>query len=465
MLARDCADPDMQPPAKPGVRQQDLGEGEMTTTGEERKGFLFGRLFYGWVIVFAAWMIMFFCTGIQIGSFPVFFGELLDDVFGGSRGLIALGFTFNNLFMAVFGPVAGLTMNRIGPKRTVIVGALIAGIAIALISLTTEQWHFYLTYGFLLPFGIAMAFFIPTVTTVRRWFSRRAGLAVSLALTGSGMGLVAGPPFAQALVNSLGWENAYRVSALVLAVGVIACAFLLKRDPESAGTYPDGIPIDDAAREKRADLAARTEVWSPKEALRTSTIWLYMVAQAGYMVMVIAMLAHLKVWAEDDLGLEKGYAVAMVSLMGGMAVLGRLSGGILSDRLMDRFGRKPILYFCILAVTACAFLGREVDSQVTVTLFAALLGLSYGSGVGVFPTFLGDLYGVMSLPVLLGVVGLESASVGALGPWLFGTIYDRTGNYDQAFTICAILCILSLICLFLIRRPVKKKGDDGLARY
>ncbi|OGO05514.1 MAG: hypothetical protein A2Y91_00835, partial [Chloroflexi bacterium RBG_13_54_8] len=393
----------------------------------------------------------------QQGSFPVFFGELLD-YFGWSRGSLSLGSTLNSLFMAVFGPIAGFTLNRIGPKREVIVGACIAATSIALISLTSRPWHFYVTYGMLLPFGMSMTFYIPTVTTVRRWFSRKAGIAVSLALTGSGVGLAVGPHVARALIDSLGWQTAYRLSAVILALGVIVCALLLKRDPESAGTHPDGISLDNSDTEKRADFATRTETWPLKEALKTRSLWLYMVAQAGYMVVVLAMLAHLKVWAEKDLKLAAGYAAAMFSLLAGMAVVGRLFGGILSDRLMDRFGRKPILYFSICGVTVCAFLALAVDNGAMMALFAALLGLTYGSSVGVFPTYLGDLYGVRSMPVILGFAGLESASVSALGPWVFGTIYDRTGSYDLGFIIGIVFCFLSLLCLLLIKPPTRAKA-------
>lgn len=428
----------------------------MTSTREDQSGYLFGKVFYGWVIVFAAWLIMFFSVGVQMGSFPVFFGELLDE-FGWSRGSLALGFTLNTLFLAVFGPIAGFMTNRVGPKRTVIVGALIGSIGIVLVSLTTEQWHFYVTYGLLLPLGISLAFYIPTVTTVRRWFSRKAALAVSLAMTGSSAGLMVGPHAARALIDSYGWQTTYQVFAVILAVGVVACALLLKRSPESIGTHPDGIPIDEAAAEKRDDFAARTETWSPREAFRTRTLWLYMVAQAAFMVPVIAMLAHLVEWADTDLGLGERYAEGMVSLLAGMALLGRIVGGIASDALMNRFGRKPVLYFCILGVTVSAFFALAVDSRLTMALFVAVLGLSYGSSVGIFPTYLGDLYGVISMPLLLGFVGLGEASLGAIGPWLFGMIYDSTGNYDLGFKIGAVLGAASLISLFFIKQPVKRK--------
>jgi MFS family permease len=112
----------------------------------------------------------------------------------------------------------------------------------------------------------------------------------------------------------------------------------------------------------------------------------------------------------------------------------------------------------------CACLGLTVHSRLAMALFAALLGLTYGSGVGIFPTYLGDLYGVMSMPVLLGFVGLEGASVAALGPWIFGTVYDRTASYDLGFVIGLAFCVLSLACLFLIRAPVKSqtsRSHDG----
>jgi len=427
----------------------------MKANRQEQRGFLVGRLFYGWVIVLAVWFIMFLCAAAQVGSFPVFFGELLD-YFDWSRGSLSLGFSLNMVLMAVFGILAGVMTNRIGPKRTVIVGAVVGGASIALISFTSQPWHFYITYGFLAPLGISMAFMIPTVTTVRRWFSRKAALAMSLAFTGAGLGLAVGPPLAQFFIDSFGWQNAYRIFALILAAGVIASALMLKKDPESVGTYPDGIRIDEAVKERRPDIAARSEVWSAREALRTSTLWLFVAAQAGFMVVVISMVAHTKVWVENDLGYGAGYAVAMTSLLASMAVLGRLCGGVVSDILMDRFGRKPVLYFCIIGVTVSTFYALAVNDWLTVAIFAALLGFTYGTSIGVFPTYLGDLYGIVSMPVLLALVGVESASVGGLGPWLFGTIHDRMGSYDLAFIIGGGLCIVSLICLFLIKAPVKR---------
>ncbi len=398
---------------------------------------------------------MLLCSGFQIGSFSVFFSELLDQ-FGWSRGSLSLGFTLNMVIMALCGPVVGLMLNRVGPRALVAVGAVIASGSMALISLTSQHWHFYLTYGLLLPAGISMAFYIPTVATVRRWFHRRAGFAMSLALTGSGVGLAVGPVIAQALIDAVGWQSAYRVLAAILAAGVIAGALLLRRDPESMGEQPDGAPGPEVASGLQEHVVPMAGSWPIRDALRTRALWLYMMAQAGFLVLIIAMIGHLKVWVDKDLGFGSGYGVAMVTVLAGTAVLARLLGGLASDRLMGRFGRKPVLYFSVVGVVASAFLAITVDSKLGVAVFAVILGLSYGSSIGIFPTYLGDLYGMVSMPVLLGIVGVESASVSALGPWVFGTVYDRTGSYDIAFLVGAGFAILALVCLALIRTPQRR---------
>lgn len=362
--------------------------------------------------------------------------------------------------MAILGPLAGAMLNRTGPRTMVFVGAIIGGSAMALISLTTEKWHFYASYGVLLPLGLSLAFYIPTVTTVRLWLSRRAALAVSLALTGSGAGLAAGPPVSNYLINTYGWQDAYRVLAVILAAGVAACAFLLKPDPQSIGTYPDGISPD-STNEPEMSIAVESEPWSVREALSSRVLWLYMMAQAGYLVMVMAVLAHLKVWGHEDLGLGESYAVTIISVLATTAIVGRLAGGFVSDRLMLRCGRKPVLYFCISGVIICALLALAVEGKASLAVFAVVLGLAYGSGVGVFPTYLGDLFGVASLPVILGIAGLESASIAAIGPWLFGTLHDQTGDYNIAFIIGGACALLSLICLVLIKPPAKRKGGQN----
>lgn len=415
------------------------------------------RLFYGWVIVAAAWLVM-FVSAAAISSFSVFAPEL-EGEFGWTRGMLSLGFTINAVTMSVFGLAAGMLVDRIGLRRTVIIGAVIGGLGIALLSQINQIWHFHLLYGVLASSGIALCFIVPTVATVRRWFMRRAALAISIAMTGSGLGMVILLPLIHRIIVAIGWRDSYIALGLIMVVGAVIGASLLKKDPESAGTYPDGIKPEADELEARADFLARTEKWTVREAFRTSSWW-FLVFSQFFNIAVVGIIGHIVFWG-GDLEIPRGDAVSILSFFVLAAVAGRLFGGFFSDWLMARFGisRKPILYFCTIGVALGCFLAMGVNSETELLLVSLLIGFCYGSGLSVFPTYLGDLFGVVSLPMLFGVMFLLAGGLfSAIGPVLYGFIHDTQGSYDTAFLVTAILCLISAVSLFLIRAPVKATG-------
>ncbi len=418
-----------------------------------------GRLFYGWVIVAAAWLAM-FVSSASIASFSIFAPEL-EVEFGWSRGMLSLGYSLNTITIAIFGLIAGMLVDRIGVRRLVIIGAVVGGVGTALLSQITQPWQFHLLYGVLAPSGIALCFIVPTVATVRRWFMRRAALTVAIAMTGSGLGVVVLLPLIHRLIQVIGWSHSYIVLGLIMVAGAVIGGAFLKKDPESLGDYPDGVKPKAEELEQRLDFLARSEKWPVKEAVRTSSWWLLILSQF-FNIALVGIIGHLVFWG-GDLDIPSGDAVKILSFMALAAVAGRLLAGFLSDWLMSRFGtsRKPALYFCTIGVALGCFLAMGVSSERELLLVSLLIGFCYGCGLSVFPTYLGDLFGVVSLSALFGVVFLFCAGLfGAMGPVLYGFVREASGSYDLAFLITAILCLVSAVSLFLIRAPVKATRDQ-----
>lgn len=414
------------------------------------------QFFYGYVVVIGAWLAMFVGGGTQF-SFSIFLPALLED-FGWTRGMLSLGLTLNLLFMPVFGLLAGYLVDRIGPRRTVIIGAIIGGIGIALLSTVTQIWQFIMIYGVLVPMGIGLSYIIPPVSTVRRWFMRKAGRMVAITWTGSGLGIVFLVIAAHGMIESWGWRTSYIAFGVILLVGAVIGGLLLRKDPESMGTYPDGVKPSEEELKARADFAARGEKWSAREVIRTRSWWLLVGAQLGYQVAMLGFLAHLITWGAIDFGIPLGTMVLIYSYVFVLsAVLGRLFGGFISDWYMARFhiSRKPVLYLCTLGVGLAVFLCLGVDSTMEIILVSILFGFCYGNGLAVFPTYLGDLFGVRNVAVLFGVGALFVGGFGAVGPVLYGFSYDATGSYNFAFLVTGVLCIASALCLFLLKRPEK----------
>ena len=164
------------------------------------------KVFYGWVILaigFATVVGGYICRN----TFSVFYPAIVDE-FGWGRGNTALIFSINVLVYGLCAPVAGGLIDRFKPRYVLSAGAIIMGTGVALCSLATEKWQFYLLYGVVASIGLSIAGWAPITALVGNWFVRRR--ALSLGILGAGFGSSLVFAFvAQYLISSLGWRSAY----------------------------------------------------------------------------------------------------------------------------------------------------------------------------------------------------------------------------------------------------------------
>ncbi len=432
----------------------------MAAVPEVRRGF-----FYGWIVMIAAWLCMYVSAACQF-SFGTFVVPLMAE-YGWTKTSLSLGYTLNMIVLPVAGLLAGLVTDRIGPRLTVIIGAIIGGIAFMLLSKTTSIPYFIVMYGLLFPFGLAATYMVVTVATVRRWFMKRAALAVAIAMTGSGIGIATFMPILGKMIAAVGWRMSYVIMGCMLLVGASIGGFLLRKDPESMGQYPDGEKPDPAMLKARADFLARAERWSAREAFSNINIWFLLFAQMSYLIAILGLLGWLITWAMGMLlaagvpfaaALQKAIWVFMAFVL--MAVVARIVMSWFSDWWLarnPRHTRKPALYICVVGTgLGCLLAATVVHSYAGLWLPMMIIGWCYGTGLAVFPTYLGDLFGVVNMPTLFGYMGLFTAIFSGIGPVLFARVYDATGSLSLALWICVGLTVISAICLWLIRVPKKR---------
>jgi len=294
---------------------------------------------------------------------------------------------------------------------------------------------------------------------------KRAGTMVSIAASGPSFAAMILIPVGSRLIDALDWQTCFLLLGIFLFLGVGTGGVLMKKDPESMGVFPDGIKPTEEEIKARADFMARTERWGSKEAMRNRNFWFYILSLLGHYVAIFGLSVHIVQWGMD-LNMTRGVVSDIVGFYRLAAFASGLIAGLSSDWVMSRFKgttRRPFLMLSTAGVGLGCFLGATVVTSSTLfPIVVILIGFFVGIGGSLHLTYLGDLFGVVNIPMLSGIRTPFYIGAGALGPVLFGFSYDATGSYGLALTITGILCIISLIALVMIKIPTKKQ--EMLAR-
>lgn len=411
--------------------------------------------FYGWIVLLGAWLAM---GGANLGSsaYVALQPAMLKEL-GWTRETISLAYTLNSAVLALMAPVVGMMLDRVGVRRILLFGGVVVLVALGLVGFTVKPWHLYLTYGVLLPIGISLSFSQPNVVTVRRWFSKRAGLTMALLLTGSLMGVLLAAPISLALASAYGWRLSYFLVGIAGFFLVVVGAIIVRQDPESMGLYPDGEMPDPELLKKRADYMARMVRWSLPEVLKTRTFWLLIVTRIPLLAGYLAVTQFTITYAVMDLAVTQEQAVAIFSIAFiGVAIVSRLIISFVSDWLMPMLReRKWVIAFAQTLYCIGMLYGYTISDVRGLTIMVILIAIGAATATSLHAVMLGDLFGVVSMPKIQGVVVLISQTLGSLGPWYFGRTFDTTGSYSQAFLVVGILAVVGTVAVIFMPKPVK----------
>ena len=378
---------------------------------------------YGWVVVGAAFTLMFVGFGAAY-SFAAFFMAFQSE-FSASRAHVALVFSVAAFTWFVIGAPGGMLSDRFGPRRVALCGVACLVAALWLASRAASVGALYATYSVGIGVGVGLVY-VPSVGAVQPWFSAHRAAASGLAIAGIGAGNFAVPLLAAWWIELFGWRGAFVALAIfVLVLGLLA-----------------GIAIDSPRKQENIPLAGTPL----RAALRTSQFLLLYASLVFGCVGLFVPMVHLGPYAQD-LGYSEAQGVALVSLIG----LGSLVGRFTVGPLADFFGRRVSLVATYAALGALLIVWWAASTYWLLALFAIGFGMAYGGCVALLPTIVMDLYGARAVSGIIGCL-YTGAGLGTLvGPWLAGAAYDAFGSYNipilagGAFAFLAAACVLPLV--------------------
>ncbi|MCZ6615139.1 MAG: MFS transporter [Chloroflexi bacterium] len=411
-----------------------------------------GRLFHGWYIVMVA-IIANATTSIGNYGFGPFVNPMRDSL-GWSRTSLSWALTIRVILNMFAGPVMGTLVDRKHGAMVLMMGGGIAlGAALMLTSGVRELWQFYLLFG--IASGLASMAVGPELinpTIISKWFVRQRGRAIAISSVGNNLGGVIFIPLTAFIILNFGWREAWLIlGAIALVLIAPLSGLFIRRTPEDVGLFPDGDAYsrvsDITAASKRTDLATEYD-WTLREAAGTPALWL-IIATISLSGMGLGGLPIHVFPALTDKGYTTAYAAALITLFSIIVIVVKPIWGLLGERVQVRY--------LMMAASAIAAVGMLLLIVIKSGPIILLFPLIYGVGVSAFQPLVNlmwaNYFGRASLGTIKGIFFPVTQVTIALSPVFAGIIFDATGNYDIAFITFTLCYVLSVVTLFMARRP------------
>ncbi|TVV76626.1 MFS transporter [Sphingomonas solaris] len=383
---------------------------------------------------------MFGIAGVSLFAYSSgIFMEPMTAAFGWSRVEFSSAFTVMMVTGLVGAPIAGRCVDAFGARKVALFGIVPFALCLAALGLVNGPiWQWW---------ALAFAFALFTccvstpvwITPVVGRFQASRGLALAVALAGIGVSQTIWPPLATVYIGAFGWRLAFAALALTWAVPMLILALLFFRDRTESDAPGAGAAAS-------ADPARTVEKGAYRKAFATRTFICLMVAGSLFACISYGTSIHLVPLLRQK-GLGLGVAAGVISVTGISAIIGRLSIGLMLDRMSTR-----VISICVFALPLLvALLLWRADNNLAVALTAAaIFGLANGAETDVIAYIISRRF-PHSMFASIYATGASFIAVSAsVGPLLAGGLFDRFGSYDYFLLAIVPMALASVVLVALI---------------
>ena len=404
---------------------------------------------YAWIVLAITFVVL--LTSAAIRATPGVLMVPLETEFGWSRATISIAVSTNLLLYGLMGPFAAGLVNRYGPRRVMALSAFLIGLG-TLATITMKQpWQLVALWGVVVGLGTGMIAIVLGATVVQRWFYLHRGLALGLLTASSATGQLVFLPLLAKLVVTSGWRWAVVVvSAAALVIAPLA--YVVMRDrPQDKGLKPLGLPDTEAVPAPAGGNPVVAALSALVMASRTREFWIlagsFFICGASTNGLVGTHLIP----ACMDHGIPEVQAAGLLALMGIFDLVGTTGSGWLSDRFDNRV---LLLAYYGLRGLALLYLPYGFSAEgYGLSMFAAFYGLDWIATVPPTVALTRQAFGPEKAGLVFGWIMAAHQVGAALAASFAGLIRTLEGNYDRAFLIAGLLCMIAAVgVLFAAKR-------------
>jgi len=429
-------------------------------------------MYFGWWMNLVSSIITGLGQGYSNYGFSALFKPIASEL-GFSRAATSVASGIRRIEFALIAPLTGWFVDRFGPRWIIVAGICVMGTGMVSMNFVTSIWSFYIVWGLIIGGGSTFALTIAIDKALTNWFISKRGLAFAVRFTLIAIVTVIVLPIITWLITTQGWRITCLIWAGVMFASLPFMWFFTKQKrPEYYGLLPDGATVEsgseadiDSLIGKGVEYAANFQEteFTLRQAMRTSTFWMLIIANAGAMVVQGGFVLHCIPFI-TDMGITPTVAGGMMAMMVFFTIPSRFLGGFFADRVpKDHIHFLMAGAFLFQAVGITTFLLNQTIPMVYV--FLILFGFGSGPPRPLLIIMRGRYFGRKAFGSIEGTSVMFEAPVSILSPIYAGWIYDTTGSYITAFTLFAVLATFAAFLACLVRSPKPPVKDTGVGKF
>ncbi len=399
--------------------------------------------------VFAFCMMMIAASRGMGESYAIFLLPLAEN-FSWNRANVT---SIYSVYMVSFGVgslLSGLVFDRLGPRFNYIIGlSLLAG-CYGFAGHLNSILAFYFVIGVCGGIGAAMVGIVPAQSLISRWFITGRTTALSIAYSGQGIGVMLLAPAAQIAIDALGWQAAYQLASYGFMAAFMLILLLPWRTISAGITMPakpksiQPLAPSDTAKSQFQDSQDLTL----SEAIYRLEFWGFFTIFGASAVSIFAVSLQAVAYLIER-GFSSVEAAFAFGFVGMLTIIGIALTGILAERFPRHIIATGSYGLTIIGVIALAFM-QIYPGWSLLTIFVLCFGLSAGARGPIITAQMAELFAGRGLASIFGATNIGQGCGAALGAFLAGYLYDKTGGYNTGFIISLVFAGIGLSVFWFV---------------
>ena len=402
--------------------------------------------YYGWVIVGVAFVGSGLASGVALWGASVFVIPMTEEL-GWNRATFFVAFTVRGAVIGLVSPFVGqLFDSRQGPRIAMVGGGVLLAGSMYGLQFTEHLWQFVLLFGVAGGLSDLGSGFTISQIIVPKWFVLKRGRALGIAIAGVGLGATIFPGAVSALVDGVGWRDAWVYLGLAAGAATVVLGLFVRTQPEDVGLLPDGEPssgVDEAPA-----CAVEEASLTRGEALRSTAFWMLLGSFTLVGFGIMGFQANWVAFLRDE-GFSAGQAAAGILFYGVVSGISRPLWGLVGERIAPRLLMAGSTMFT--GVTIFAFL--NVDDLPQLATYMTVAGVSMGGFLILQSLLTANYFGRLHLGAITAMMRPAAMVSSALGPLIVGVLYDINGDYTFAFLSAAAAWFIAGLVVLLAKPP------------